>query len=173
MKLTDRVFIITGGSEGIGFACGKMLLEKEAQVCLLSRSEEKLAIARANYFTYCDNRLFTIAADVSNPNEVEAAIKKTDEKFGRIDGVIHAAGVSMRRSERLEDTTVEEYKRITQINADGTFYIVKFVLPIMKRRNSGYIINISSNAAYSPGNGYGVYSASKSAVRSMTETLIR
>jgi NADP-dependent 3-hydroxy acid dehydrogenase YdfG len=163
---------ITGGSEGIGYACTAALLERGHNVCIVSRSAAKLEAARKNAASIGKGRLLTIPMDVTQKTEVDAAVTEAVRCFGGIDVLINAAGVSMRGFTPFESISEAEYDRIIRINTDGVFYVTQAVLAVMRKRDSGYILNILSTAAYHAGPGNGPYSASKYAARAMTETLV-
>ena len=168
----QSVILITGGSEGLGFACANALLAKGHTVCLLARSEEKLHAAQTRLEqTYDTQRIFCISADVSDPAATHKAAQEILRRFGKIDVLINAAGCSMHQPAVLEEVSTEDYLRIMRTNTDGTFFMTQAVLPSMKAHNSGFILNILSTAAHSAGSGNSPYSASKFAALAITDTL--
>jgi NADP-dependent 3-hydroxy acid dehydrogenase YdfG len=164
--------IITGGSEGIGYACAAALLQRNYKLCLISRNADKLEEAKKELLRQGNGTILTIPADVRKKPEVEAAGAAAFKQFGRIDVLINSAGCSMRAPASFESVTQEEYERIIRTNLDGTFYMTQAALALMKQRNSGFIVNILSTAAVRAGAGNGPYSASKFAARALTETLV-
>jgi NADP-dependent 3-hydroxy acid dehydrogenase YdfG len=163
---------ITGGSEGIGYACAVALLERGHKVCIVSRSAAKLEAARKNMAPIEKGHLLTVPVDVTQKADVDAAVTEAVRCFGGIDVLINAAGVSMHAFTPFESINGAEYDRIIRTNTDGVFYVTQAVLAVMRKNDSGYILNILSTAAYHAGPGNGPYSASKYAARAMTETLV-
>lgn len=167
----QRVALVTGGSEGIGFACAAALLEAGDTVCLMARSAEKLAAAKEK-LDAPGRRIFVQTADVGEPEQVERAVAAFFQACGQIDVLINAAGCSMYAPHSFETLSLADYRRIMRANVDGTYLVTRAVLPQMKQRNSGYIINVLSTAAHRAGAGNAPYSASKHAALAITQTLV-
>ena len=166
------VAFITGGSEGIGYACSAELIKRGHNVCMVSRNKEKLENAKKRLSFGGSGNLLTIPADVSQKEEIQHAVTEAYNYFGRIDVLINSAGSSMSDAISFEAISQKEYERIIRINVDGIFYTTQAVLEIMKKQDSGYILNILSLAAFRAKPGNAPYSASKYAARALTETLI-
>ena len=176
-----KTALITGGSEGIGLACAMKLHGSGYSVCLLSRSKEKLTAAvhtiqntpgERNSPETGPGTIFTIPCDISRNIPVHEAVEQASQKMGSIDVLLNCAGCSMHAPSPFEDVNEEEYLRIMHTNTDGLFRVTQAVLPIMKKQESGYIINILSTASHAAGAGNAPYSASKYAAKAMTDTLI-
>ena len=166
------VAFITGGSEGIGYACSEALLKQGHHVCMVSRNAGKLENAREHLSAGSLGSLVTFSADVSKKEEIQHAVTEAYNHFGRIDVLINSAGCSLPDAISFEAISQEEYEQIMHINTDGTFYTTQAVLEIMRKQNRGYILNILSLAAFRAKPNIAPYSASKFAVRALTETLI-
>lgn len=172
--MNHKTALITGGSEGIGFACGKKLFDLGYDICLLSRSQEKLAIAEKKITRgSSSDRILTIPCDITSKDSVTRSVHKFMDTWGHIDVLINSAGCSMHAPSAFEDITDEEYLRIMRTNVDGLFWITRLVLSAMKKQDSGYIINILSTAAHAAQARNAPYSASKYAANALTETLIK
>lgn len=166
--------MITGGSEGIGLACGKKLFDSGFAVCLLSRSQDKLALAEKEIAGSApSDRILTFPCDVTSKESVSLTIDRILSLWNHIDILINSAGCSMHAPSNFEDITDEEYLRIMRTNTDGLFWVTRKTLAAMKKADQGYIINILSTAAHSAQARNGPYSASKYAANALTETLIR
>ena len=164
--------MITGASEGIGFACASTLLNKGHIVCLVSRNIKKLKAAREILNNYDDDKIMIFPADISIKNEMDAAAIAMDKRFMRIDALINSAGISASEPHNLDKVSTEEYTRIMRTNVDGTYYAAQAVLPFMKKKGGGYIINVLSLASNMATAGSSAYCASKYAAKGITETLI-
>ncbi|NLT18715.1 MAG: Cyclopentanol dehydrogenase [Firmicutes bacterium ADurb.Bin080] len=150
-----KVVIITGASSGIGKTTAEILNSKGYKVYNLSR-RESLGIEH-------------IKTDISNYEDVKNAISCIYEKEGRIDVLINNAGMGI--SGAIENTDDNTAKQLFSVNFWGMFYSTKEVIPIMRKNNSGSIINISSAAAKFPLPFQAFYSASKAAVSSFSDAL--
>jgi len=113
-----------------------------------------------------------LTVDVRDEASVCRAIEQIEAKFGKIDILVNAAGVSMPEGQLVQEIELAEWNRIMETNLTGTFLMCKKVLSGMTRRNSGYIINILSTAAFHVSGGNSLYAASKFGARAVTEALI-
>lgn len=185
--LNHKTALITGGSEGIGLACAMKLHGSGYSVCLISRSEDKLTAAvkairdtQTPQTTPVNNstpglgtgNIFAIPCDVTRSDSVHEAVKEASQKLGSIGVLLNCAGCSMHAPSPFEEVDEEEYLRIMHTNTDGLFWVTQAVLPIMKKQEAGYIINILSTASHAAGAGNAPYSSSKYAAKAMTDTLI-
>jgi 3-dehydrosphinganine reductase len=166
--LENRIVLITGGSSGIGLALAHKVADQGAHVWLLARRAELLEQARAELRDYPGRAEF-IAADVSDWDQVQAAVRRIEQDNGVPDLVINAAGVT--HPGYVNDIPVSIFREMIDINYMGTVHVVKALLPGMLRRHSGWIVNISSAAGFLGVFGYTAYGGSKFAVRGFTETL--
>ena len=162
---TNKVVIITGGSDGIGKALTQAFLKRGAKVATCGRSGEKLEnLLKAN----TGLPLFTRIADVSKEEDCKNFIEKVIEEFGGIDILINNAGISMRAL--FKDTDLTTLKRVMDINFWGTVYCTKYALHSVIERK-GSIVGVSSIAGYRGLPGRSGYSASKFAVNGWFEAL--
>ena len=154
---SGRCALVTGAASGIGRATAERLGESGARVAVFDR--------RA-----ADGDWLAIQGDISSSANVESAVRRTEAELGRIDILVNAAGVpgaSMRTSE-LPD---EEWRQVMAINADGTFYACRAVIPGMVGRGYGRIVLVSSIAGKEGNPMAPAYSASKAAVIALTKVL--
>ena len=153
----SKVVLITGGSSGIGKSIGEFLSDKGFTVYGTSRSPER----------YPDTKIKLVALDVADVLSVEKAIETVATEAGRIDVVINNAGAGI--TGPIEEIPDEEIKRNFETNLFGPINVIKAVLPTMRKRNSGLIINVTSIAGYMGLPYRGIYSASKGALELITE----
>lgn len=172
MSNNGRVAWITGGGTGIGQACVEMLAAHGWSVAVSSRRAENVdaAIASAVAKGGDKARLMAVPLDVSDAAAVETAAKAILGKFGRIDLLVNSAGVNV-RARNWPDVTNEGWDQVIGINLDGLMYCMRAVLPAMRGRQEGTIVNVSSWAGkhVSPLTGP-AYVASKHAVVALTHS---
>ena len=167
MKLKGRVALITGGSEGMGYAVAELFLREGAMVVITGRSAEKGALALENLQAL--GRIEFVRGDVSRDDDVVRMIDRTVQSFGKLDIVFNNAGVFLEKT--AEETTEEEWDKIIDINLKGTFLVSKHAIPHMKRQGGGVIINNSSDAGLVGNRASVAYCASKGGVTVMTKAM--
>jgi 3-dehydrosphinganine reductase len=164
-----KTALITGGSSGIGLAVGRSLAEKGANVWLLARGVDGLNSALES-MKYDESQFCgTISADVSDWDQVSAAVAQIESEIGVPDLVVNSAGVA--HPGYFQDLGIEIFHWMMDVNYFGTVYICKAVVPGMVARGSGHIVNISSGAGFIGRYGYSAYGATKYAVRGFTDVL--
>lgn len=162
--------IITGASSGIGKSTALEFARAGANVALVSRNLEKLeAIKTELQRKMKDIKVVIIQTDLTEEQEVQEMVKKAAENLGSIDILINNAGVGM-LGETME-TNTENFRRLMEINYYSVFYAIKAVYPYMKANKRGQIVNITSAVSYKGFPDMGPYSASKFAVRGLSEAL--
>jgi short-subunit dehydrogenase len=162
---TNKVVVVTGGSDGIGKALTQALLKMGAKVATCGRNPQKLEdLSKAN----AGLDLFTMIADVSKEEDCKKFITQSIEEFGGIDILINNAGISMRAL--FKDTNLATLRSVMDINFWGTVYCTKYAMnSIIERKGS--IAGVSSIAGYRGLPGRSGYSASKFAVIGWLEAL--
>jgi NAD(P)-dependent dehydrogenase (short-subunit alcohol dehydrogenase family) len=161
----SKVWFVTGASKGLGLTLVKQLLQAGHKVAATSRNTSSLE----NAVHIEDDSFLPIALNLSSDEHVAQAILQAEEKFGRIDVVVNNAGYGIGGS--IEELSDRETRDSFDINVFGTINVIRHVLPIMRRQESGHIINISSIAGIAPATGWSVYGATKHAVIGLTEVL--
>lgn len=166
----NKVVLITGSTSGIGLATAIEFLNNLDKVVIFSRKSENIAFAAEELkrIAPAENIMIT-QGDVKNPADVNRIVHETLARFGKIDILINNAGVGVRKL--LEDTTPEEVDEIIDTNLKGTINFIREVLPEMKLRNKGVILNISSGLGIAAMANYAVYAASKFGVVGITESV--
>ena len=162
-KLQDKVAVITGANSGIGLATAKLFLENGAKVVLAGRRAEALAEATKEL----KGDFITFVGDVSNNEDNVKLIKATTEAYGKIDVLYLNAGVAP--VSPATDITAAHYNEVFDINVKAPILTVKEALPHIN--DGGAILFTSSIVSQKGFDGFGVYSASKAAVRSFARVL--
>jgi len=171
-KLEDKVAIVTGSSYGIGRAIALIFAKEGASVVVnYSKSEEK-ALNVVSEIENLGSKAIAVKADVSKSSELRAMVNTCIETFGTVDILVNNAGILAFGT--IEDIDDESLEQVLAINFKGTFYCCREIVPIMKKKHYGKIVNISSIAgqrgdhASSP-----CYGSSKGAVSVLTKSLAR
>ena len=168
--LEGKVAIVTGGTRGIGFEIVKLFSENKAKVILFGSKEESVNKALEKL------KELNIECDGYYPNlndfeEIEETIKKIYDKYTHIDILVNNAGISANK--KIDDTTSSEFESIMDLNVNAIFNMSKAVIPYMKDKKEGVILNTSSMVSlYGQPSGVG-YPASKFAVNGLTKSLAR
>jgi len=169
--LTDyngTVGVVTGASSGIGAQLARELAARGMHVGLLARRTDRLE-ALAGEIRAAGGEAFALAADVGTRADVEAAIGAVVERHGRIDLLVNNAGYG--RHVLFKDHDVADIERMMRVNYLGTVYATKAVLPPMRARRRGWIVNVSSVAGKLGQPDESAYSATKFAVAGLSEAL--
>ena len=164
-NFTDKIVVITGGSDGIGKALVAQFLALGAKVATCGRNENKLSLLATEFPS---SNLYTAQVDVSKQEQSEAFIKQVVDNWGRIDVLINNAGISMRAL--VSEVSVQTLQNVMDINFWGTVYCTKAALPSIQQ-NKGVIVGVSSIAGYRGLPGRSGYSASKFALNGWLEAL--
>jgi 3-oxoacyl-[acyl-carrier protein] reductase len=159
MRLRDKVAVVTGAAQGFGYAIAETYAREGAKVACLDIQGEAAKTAAAKI----GNGAFGVACDVSNGADVDAAFAKVVAALGPIDIVVNNAGTTYRNKPVME-VTEEEFDRLFAVNVKSLFLTTRAVVPQMRAKGGGVIINIGSTAGIRPRPGLTWYNASKGAV---------
>tara|TARA_Y100001935_G_C17277886_1_gene495752 strand:+ start:936 stop:1643 length:708 start_codon:yes stop_codon:yes gene_type:complete len=162
MDVKGKNIIVTGGSLGIGKETAKSLVEKGANVLITGRSEERLQ--NAKLYTNADILEFDIA---DFDNLTQNAKKCLEILDNRVDVLINNAGIGVRAS--VEELNIHDFLKVFNVNVFGLSLFTKEIIPLMKAKKSGTIINIGSTASLKGYKNGSIYSSSKFAVRCLTQ----
>tara|TARA_B100001167_G_C16757307_1_gene299394 strand:- start:769 stop:1491 length:723 start_codon:yes stop_codon:yes gene_type:complete len=165
MTFKNKKIILTGASSGIGLELLRYLIENKADVFAASRRQKEIL---ADDEKMCQ---FDII-DLTNESEVEQYVERITSSAGKIDILINNAGVAQDLS-LVEESGYEEFQSVIKDNVMTTFNMIKYVLPIMKKQNSGIIINMSSRSGRRGVPRLSAYCAAKFAVRGLTESVAK
>jgi NADP-dependent 3-hydroxy acid dehydrogenase YdfG len=140
-RLTGKTALITGGGSGIGLATAQLFLGEGARVGITGRDEAKLR--RAADALHAGDRLLYRTADVSDPAQAEALVHDMSSRLGRIDILVNNAGVNIKQR-AFHELTPDSWKQLMTSNLEGAFYCMRAVVPQMRQRQDGLIINVNS-----------------------------
>ena len=166
LDLVGRHAVITGGAVGLGFAIAQRLLASDASVTLWDRDAQALQRAQLELGTAAH----TVLVDVAEHASVVEAVARTLEHASAIDVLVNSAGVTG-PNVKLWDYPPEQWLQVMQVNVNGLFYCCREVVPHMRSRNYGRIVNIASVAGKDGNPNASAYSASKAAVIALTKSL--
>lgn len=161
LGLKDSVCIVTGSSSGIGFETARMLAEEGASVVVCGRDEKRTEKARERA-----GAMLGVALDFSDPAAPSELIRKTEKEFGRVDALVNNVGVAYQIA--FDALTEEHWSSIWNLNVMSYVRTIQAVLPGMRARRQGVIVNVSSTAGKRPSPGMPNYSVSKAAVLSLS-----
>jgi len=166
VDLSGRVALVTGGSRGIGRAIAMALSGAGAQAAVNCHARPQEAAQVVEAIRTAGGRALAVVADVSDRRSVEAMVAEITAKLGSIDVLVNNAGIAIRRG--LDDLTEEDFDRTIAVNLKSAFLCTAAVLPGMRTRGWGRIVNMSSVAARAAG-AVGVhYNASKAGLEGLT-----
>lgn len=164
ISLHGRVAIVTGASSGIGRAIAIKLHRAGARVALLDIREDGRELERE-----LGGNVRFYKCDVSSSGEVEETVRRVYEDFGRIDIVVNAAGVIIRKS--VVETGEEEWDWVMNVNLKGPYLVSKYAIPYMVRGGGGSIVNVASGWGLKGGPRAAAYCASKAGLVNLTRAM--
>ena len=160
--LQNKIALVTGADGGLGTHVTKALLDAGATVIGVSRN-----IVQPDF----DHPCFTaLAADLSNPDAAKKVVDEAGARSGRLDVLAHLVG-GFAGGKTIAESDDATFQRMLDLNLNSAFYVLRAVIPHMRRAGAGRIIAIGSRAAENPGPGVGAYSASKAALVSLIKTV--
>jgi len=168
-KLTGQTALIFGGNRGLGLEIGKALAEAGAQVAIAARDVQRNEIARAQIADDYGRPCLSLACDVTDAAQIEAAVAGAASEFGRIDILVNSAGINIRGP--IEQVTPADFEQVMRVNVTGTWLACRAVVPHMKRAGYGRIVNIASMLAVVAIPERTLYATSKGAVLQFTRAL--
>ena len=180
-SMEGRTVVITGGSGGIGMGCARAFAGAGANIVIVGVPAESIAPAVAEIELLGAETLGVIA-DVSKVKDVDAMVKQTLERFGRIDTLVNVAGGTYSRNPEMPqfirapliDLEEQDFMTTFDVNVKSVYLCSKEVVPLMQAQGKGVIINMASGAGHENGRplmGMGAYAASKAAIINLTKTM--
>jgi len=165
---TGQTAVVTGGANGIGYAVAERLCRAGAHVavwdsdsaCGGTAVEALQAVGKAAF----------VSCNVTDPDSVAEALSMTEQTIGPVDIAVNSAGIAGMNA-TVDDYPIDEWKRVLDVNLNGTFYVNRAVVPGMRERNYGRICNIASIAGKEGNPNASAYSASKGGVIALTKSL--
>ncbi len=165
-NIEGKVIVITGASSGLGEAAARLLSARGARVVLGARRIERLQ-RLADTLNGRERRALAVATDVANRHDVKQLVDAAVETFGRIDVMVNNAGLMPLSA--LERLKVDDWDRMVDVNFKGVLHGIAAALPHMQRQRSGHFVNVASVAGHKVLLNGAVYSATKHAVRALSE----
>ena len=168
-----RISFVTGGTRGIGYAIARSLLQQGDAVVVTGTTQHGVdrAADKLRQVIGDATRVLGLVCDVRDSSAVERVVARAAEHFGGIDVLVNNAGVGVFGA--VADMSVDEWNRVIETNVSGVFYGCRAVIPHLRRRGAGWIINISSLASKNPFVNGAAYSASKAALNAFSEALMQ
>ncbi|QZT34123.1 glucose 1-dehydrogenase [Caldalkalibacillus thermarum TA2.A1] len=167
MRLQGKTTIVTGAGGGMGLKIVEFFLREGAQVAALDLNTAPVKQA----FNQADNsRLVVIEVDVTSESAVIQAVQEVVNRWGKVDALVHAAGIAQPATP-VEEVTKAEWERIMAVNVTSAFLLSKAVIPYMKQQRQGVMVHIASIASQRPRPGLNAYIASKGALVALAQAL--
>jgi len=169
LDLKGRHAIVTGGAAGLGLAITQRFLASGAEVTWWDRDATAMAAAQKALGALA-GKVQTVVVDVSEHSSVVDAVRQTVASRPVVDALVNCAGITG-PNVKVWDYPPEQWQQVMQVNLNGLFYCCREVVPLMRARNAGRIVNISSVAGKDGNPNASAYSASKAAVIALTKSL--
>jgi NAD(P)-dependent dehydrogenase (short-subunit alcohol dehydrogenase family) len=166
-SLDDKVFVVTGGSRGIGLEIAGLLLNQKARVVICGRKQEGLDAAAAAF--KAGDSLKTVQAHVAKSEEVDRLFETAAETFGRIDGLVNNVGMNIATG--LVDADPGLWNKIIDSNLNGAFLCARKAGQFMRGQKKGKIVSISSIAARRSAPFMGIYGVAKAGIEMLTKVM--
>jgi NAD(P)-dependent dehydrogenase (short-subunit alcohol dehydrogenase family) len=148
VRLDGRVALVTGGSRGLGLAIARKFAESGADVAITSRSEDKLAEAKAAITPGAQGKVLALASDVTRPDQIQQLVAKVTAELGKIDILVNNAGSSLRGN--FEELTDDQWQADMDLKLFAAIRLARAVIPGMKARKWGRMINVVSIGGKAP-----------------------
>ena len=171
MNLKGKVAIVTGGTRGIGRGIAEALVGEQVNVCISARKESEIQEATEFLNKIGSGKAMGFACDVRVHSEVKALFERVSVTFGGVDVLINNAGIGIFTP--VAEMSPEDFRAVLETNLFGVFYCCHEVIPLLKSRGGGYIVNISSLAGANPHPRMAAYNASKFALNGFSEALMQ
>ncbi len=165
MKLVNRTVLITGGTTGIGLELARQLLQRGNVVIVTGRDRHRLDATAAAL-----PGIHTFQSDVSDPAAIALLQERVLAAFPALDVLVNNAGI-MRNLNLNDDRDLNDVTREIEVNLSGPVRMIQSFLPHLKTRNAALVVNVSSGLAFVPFSAAPVYSATKAAIHSFTQSL--
>ncbi len=169
MDIKRKSVVITGASSGLGEETAIHLSKLGAETILVARSRERLAKVQSKIKAITQKSPLIIECDISSEDDVSNMVKKIREQYEHVDVLINNAGIG--KYVTSEEMSNEEMRKHFEVNVFGAFYCVKAVLPLMKNRSEGYILNVASLFSLISFADVSIYAATKFALAGFTKGL--
>jgi len=158
-----RTWMVTGASRGLGAKIAQAVLADGDNIVATARNKNSL------HYGVDTPALLAFSLDVTSEEQTKAAVQAALDRFGHIDVLVNNAGYGLLGA--IEESSAAEVEAIYRTNVFGLLNMVRAVLPVMRKQQSGHILNVSSLGGYQASPGWGVYGSTKFAVEGLTEAL--
>lgn len=138
--VTNKVAFVTGAARGLGLAAATKFLDEGWRVVMLDILGDVLEGAAKSLGS--PERILTLRADVSDPSDVQEAVQRARDQFGRIDALVNNAGIAVFKP--ILEVTLEDWQRVMAVNLTGPFVMTQAIAPLMRDQGGGAIVNITS-----------------------------
>jgi NAD(P)-dependent dehydrogenase (short-subunit alcohol dehydrogenase family) len=170
IDLGDRVAVITGAAQGIGFATAERFIASGARVVIWDINAEAMERARKDLELRTGQPVHVYRVDIGDYASVTAAVERTVADLGRIEILINNAAI-VGPNAKLADYPLDAWRDVLHVDVNGTFHCCRAVLPVMTAQNYGRIVNIASIAGKEGNPNAAAYSSAKAAVIALTKSL--
>jgi len=160
------IALISGATSGFGYETAIALNSKDYKLIIIARREDQLK----KLVKKLGDNVYFKAVDVTNEKAIKGLISNLPIEYKDIDVLVNSAGIAL-GLETADTCSIDDWEKMIDTNIKGTLYLTRYVLPIMKLRNSGYIINIGSTAGHVPYKGGNVYGATKAFINQFSRNL--
>lgn len=168
-RLEKKVIVITGAGMGLGYATALEAAAQGARLSLIDYNEKALDEAKAAIEkAHAGTEVLAVVADVSDESAVKNYVDKTIEKFDRIDGFYNNAGIEGKQA-LITEYDMNVFKKVIDINLLGSYYGMRYILPVMKEQQYGRIVNVASVGGIRGVLNQSPYVATKHAVSGLTK----
>ena len=168
MSVSGKAVVVTGGASGMGRAAALLLATRGARIVVAERDAAGARSAR-DAIVAQGGQAIDVATDVGDPAQVAALVGRSVEAFGRIDVLVHGAGVCPRKP--LLEMTDEDWREVLRINLDGTFYVTRDTARVMAAQKAGTMILVTSDRGVYGSIDYAHYAASKGGMIALAKSL--
>lgn len=169
-KLENKIYIVTGGTQGVGKRIAEFVVNEGAKGIVICGRNEANGKKSQELLSKNGCKCVFVKADLSKPEDCKKVVEACDKEFGRVDGLVNAAGLSSRGT--IEDTSVELWDTLFNVNVRAPFILSQGVIKIMKReKTKGSIVNIITKSSHGGQPFLTAYSASKGALATLTKNI--
>ncbi|MES2628492.1 MAG: SDR family oxidoreductase [Bacteroidota bacterium] len=165
-----KTVLITGATSGIGLACARVFAQYNYRIIITGRRDDRLRTLKTELEHAHNSEVLALCFDVRNEREVSTHLNALPGHWQDIDVLINNAGLAAGRS-NIDEGSLEDWEQMIDTNVKGLLYVSRLVIPGMKERKSGHIINLGSIAGKEAYQGGNVYCATKFAVDALTKTM--
>lgn len=168
MGVAGKAVVVTGGASGMGRACALLLAANGAKVVVADRDGARARAVRDEIAAKGGSAL-DVAVDVGDSRQVAGLVRRTLEAYGRIDVLVHGAGICPRKP--LLEMGDEDWREVMRVNLDGTFYVTRDTARVMAQQKAGTMILVTSDRGVNGSIDYAHYAASKGGMIALTKSL--